>query len=256
MVDDLPIKVYHFEGRKNQMFVGVDSCKAGWLAISLTEESKWQVDVFTDISSLWNQCKDSRLILIDIPIGLRDSGSNERSCDKPARRLLGRKRGSSVFPVPCRSAIYANITEASDINKRLTDRRLSKQVLGIIPKIKEVDELLSADTTVRSQIREIHPEICFWALNGKKSMTFSKKDERGIQERKEVLISVYPYCGDIFNYAEREYLRNEVARDDILDALVAAVTASKERQGLSTIPENPVFDSKGLPIEMVYYPIS
>jgi len=128
--------------------------------------------------------------------------------------------------------------------------------LGIIPKIKEVDELLSADMTARSRIREIHPEICFWALNGKKSMTFSKKDERGIQERKEALISVYPYCGDIFNYAEREYIRKEVARDDILDALVAAVTASKERQGISTIPENPVFDSKGLPMEMVYYPMS
>lgn len=237
-------------------YIGVDACKKGWFAVTLIDNISWKVNIFPNISSLWNQCKDSRLILIDIPIGLRDSGSNERSCDKPARRLLGRKRGSSVFPVPCRAAIYANITEASDINKRLTDRRLSKQVLGIIPKIKEVDELLSADMTARSRIREIHPEICFWALNGKKSMTFSKKDESGIQERKEVLISVYPYCWDIFDYAEREYLRNEVARDDILDALVAAVTASKERQGLSTIPENPVFDSKGLPMEMVYYPIS
>jgi len=238
------------------VYIGVDACKKGWFAVTLIDNTSWKVNIFTNISSLWNQCKDSRLILIDIPIGLRDSGSNERSCDKPARRLLGRKRGSSVFPVPCRVAIYANVTEASDINKRLTDRRLSKQVLGIIPKIKEVDELLSADMTARSRIREIHPEICFWALNGKESMTFSKKDERGIQERKEVLISVYPYCGDIFNYAEREYLRKEVARDDILDALVAAVTASKEKQGLSTIPENPVFDSKGLPMEMVYYPIS
>jgi len=237
-------------------YIGVDACKAGWFAVVLEGKTNWKVNVFRDVFSLWNQHKDARLILIDIPIGLRDSGSNERSCDKPARRLLGRKRGSSVFPVPCRAAIYANVTEASDINKRLTDRRLSKQVLGIIPKIKEVDELLSADMTARSRIREIHPEICFWALNGKKSMTFSKKDERGIQERKEALISVYPYCGDIFNYAEREYIRKEVARDDILDALVAAVTASKERQGISTIPENPVFDSKGLPMEMVYYPIS
>ena len=237
------------------VYIGVDACKKGWFAVTLIDNISWKVNIFPNISSLWNQCKDSRLILIDIPIGLRDSGSNERSCDKPARRLLGRKRGSSVFPVPCRAAIYANVTEASDINKRLTDRRLSKQVLGIIPKIKEVDELLSADMTARSRIREIHPEICFWALNGKKSMTFSKKDERGIQERKEVLISVYPYCGDIFNYAEREYLRKEVARDDILDAMVAAVTSSKARQGLLTVPENPEVDSKGLPMEMVYYPM-
>ncbi|MEW6348758.1 MAG: DUF429 domain-containing protein [Thermodesulfobacteriota bacterium] len=41
---------------------------------------------------------------VDIPIGLRDHGP-ERSCDLEARRLLGIRR-SSVFPVPCRSAVY------------------------------------------------------------------------------------------------------------------------------------------------------
>ena len=238
------------------VYIGVDGCKAGWFAIVLQRETNWQVDVFPDISSLWNQCQHARLILIDIPIGLRNGGFSERLCDKEARELLRPPRGSSVFPAPCRVAVYANSTEASDINKRLTDRKLSKQVLSIIPKIKQVDQLLLVDKNAKSYIREIHPELCFWALNHKKSMTFPKKDERGIQERKEVLTSVYPYCVDIFNYAVEKYLRKEVAKDDILDALVAAVTASKERQGLSTIPDNPKVDSKGLPMEMVYYPMS
>ena len=237
-------------------YIGVDACKAGWFAVTLTHERNWKTtNIFTDIFSLWNQRRDAILILIDIPIGLRESGFKERSCDKEARRLLGRKRGSSVFPTPCRTAIYAEVTEASKVNKRLTGRKLSKQVLGIIPKIKQVDQLLLADKTARKHIREIHPEVCFWALNRGKPMKHSKKKGEGFLERLEVLLSVYPYTKKVVDYALQEYLRREVARDDILDALVAAVTAYKEKEGLLAIPENPEVDSKGLPMEMVYYPM-
>lgn len=237
------------------VYIGVDACKAGWFAIILEEGNNWQLDVFSDISSLWNQCKDARLILIDIPIGLRENDSNERACDKEARcRLLGPERGGSVFPAPCRAAIYADTyKEASEINAQKTGRRLSRQVWGIIPKIKEVDHLLSVDMTTKSRIREIHPEVCFWALNCSKPMKYSKKKEEGFLERMEVLLSVYPYTKDVVDKALREYPRSKVAKDDILDALVAAVTASAERRGLSSIPETAEVDSKGLSMKMVYY---
>ncbi len=193
------------------------------------------------------------MILIDIPIGLRDRGSDERTCDKQARKLLGAKRGASVFPVPCRETVYANSKEASEINNRLTGRKLSQQVWGIMPKIKEVDQFLTSNGTVRKRIREIHPEVCFYALNSRSSMTFKKKNEMGIQERKEVLANVYPYTEELYDYTEQRYPRKQVSRDDILDALVAAVIASKESQGLLTIPEKPEIDSKGLHMEMVYF---
>lgn len=238
------------------VYIGADACKKGWFAVMLGEGNNWQLDIFPNISSLWNQCKQARLILIDIPIGLRESNSNERACDIEARKLLGRKRGSSVFPVPCRDAIYADIKQASEINKRMTGRRLSQQVYGIIPKIKQVDQLLTANATAKRHIREIHPEVCFWALNSGKPMKYSKKKEEGLLERKEVLLSVYPYSEDILTFAERKYLRKEVAGDDMLDALVAAVTASLGRRGLLTLPKNPEVDSEGLPMEMVYCPIS
>ena len=102
------------------MFVGVDSCKAGWLAVSLTDAGKWQVGVFTDISILWRNFEYARLILIDIPIGLRDEDSNERKCDKEARALLTPKRKPSVFVSPCRGAVYAaDNEEAKTINKQI-----------------------------------------------------------------------------------------------------------------------------------------
>ena len=36
------------------MFVGVDGCRAGWLAIGLETEGNWQVNIFPDVSRLWD----------------------------------------------------------------------------------------------------------------------------------------------------------------------------------------------------------
>ena len=44
-----------------------------------------------------------------------------------------------------------------------------------------------------------------------------------------------------------------VAIDDILDACIAAVTASHSENGLATVPEKPEHDKHGLPMEIVYY---
>ncbi len=169
--------------------------------------------------------------------------------------MLSPKRISSVFPVPCRSAVYAESYEkASEINKQMTGRGLSVQTWNIIRKIREVDILLSNDETARSRIREIHPEICFWALAGH-PMKYSKKKCEGLLERTEVLQSIYPRTDDIINHALSTYRRKNVKRDDILDALSAAVTAmAGVERPLISIPEVPEFDSQGLRMEMVCCP--
>ena len=235
-------------------YVGADACKAGWFTVMLTEGTDWSVDVFLNISSLWNRYKDARLILLDVPIGLRERESNERSCDKEARELLGRQRCSSVFVAPSRLAIQADTYETvNEINARNTGRKLYKQTWGITPKIREVDKFLLTNLFARSRIRETHPEVCFSALAGHKPMKYSKKKKAGFLERMEVLRRVYPYTKDLVDQALRRYPRSEVARDDILDALVTAVTASAQRRGLSSIPERTEIDSQGLPMEIVYY---
>jgi predicted RNase H-like nuclease len=238
------------------MFVGADGCKAGWFTVQLTKSNDWKVDVFPDVSSLWNKYSGTSVILLDIPIGLRKRGHEERKCDIEARKLLGPKRASSVFPAPCRQAISAKTyEEASNINKQMTGRRLSLQTWNIIPKIREVDILLSNDESARSRVREIHPEVCFWALAGH-PMKHSKKKREGLLERTQVLQSIYPRTDDIITHtlSTSTYRRKEVAKDDILDALSAAVTAMVGIQKLVSIPETPEFDSQGLRMEMVYYP--
>ncbi len=110
-----------------------------------------------------------------------------------ARKVLGKRR-SSVFPVPCRKAVYeSNYQEASRINHKLTGRYLSKQSWLISNKIKEVDKLLIGSMTLRNLIREIHPEICFWGLNGKKSMHYNKKTPEGFDLTFKRLLPIKGY---------------------------------------------------------------
>lgn len=233
------------------MFVGVDGCGKGWFTVILKENNGYEVNLFENVKELYSYYNNAALILIDIPIGLREKGNEERCCDKEARKLLG-KRASSIFPAPCRPAIHADTyEEAKKINKKNTGRKMSYQTWNIIRKIRDVDELLLKDKSARLRIKEIHPEICFWALANKNPMEHSKRTEEGFKERKQVLHSIFHLTNDIINDAESEYKRNEVARDDILDALSAAVTAMLGING--TIPKMPQFDSHGLPMEMVYH---
>ena len=235
------------------MFVGVDGCRAGWFAIGLEADDHWQVDIFPDVSSLWDHHRGAALILIDMPIGLKTDGGAERRCDPQVRKLLGPRR-SSVFPAPCRAAIYASsYQEACDINQRLTGKRLSVENWNIIPKIREMDCLLSDDKSAKSRIREIHPELCFWGLAGR-PMQHAKKHSEGLAERTQLLQSIYPRTPDIINHALSTYRRKDVARDDILDALAAAVTGLMGGENLTSIPQEPEFDERGLRMEMVYCP--
>ena len=235
------------------MFVGVDGCKKGWFAVKLTDGLEWEVKVFEDINALWAEFHDAAVILIDIPIGLKDEGLNERECDVAARKLLGKKRASSVFRPPCRKAVHSPIDKASKINFNLTKRQLPLQTLNILSKIGEVDALLSKDKSARQIIREIHPEICFWALSGGRPMQYSKKKQDGFFERESILRSVCPNTEAIVNETLTAYRRSGVARDDIIDALAVAVTAKIGFNRLLTIPEIPQIDSKGLRMEMVYF---
>ncbi len=236
------------------MFVGVDGCRRGWFAVALPELGDPEMALFPDAAALWNKHRDAHLILIDVPIGLRDKGEAERLCDTEARQLLG-DRASSVFPAPCREAIGAkSYKEASRINNERTGRKLSKQSWGLVPKIREVDTLLLSDQKARERIKEIHPEVCFWALAGGHPMDHHKGTEQGYLERAHVLQSVFPGAYDTIARALDQWTRGDVARDDILDALAAAVTASAGLHALATIPTTPDTDSNDLPMQMLYSP--
>lgn len=50
----------------------------------------------------------------------------------------------------------------------------------------------------------------------------------------------------------KQFPRKSVGRDDVVDAMVAAITATASTDSLQTLPAYPPKDSQGLPMEMVY----
>jgi predicted RNase H-like nuclease len=236
--------------------VGVDGCRAGWLAVKLTPQGQWEAAVFPAFAELWDRHRQAALILVDIPIGLKEGGPEERRCDKEARAKLW-PHGNSVFPAPRRPTIYyeeesPNYRKVTNYQKKLCGKGLSLQTHAIVPKIRQVDALLLKEKKARKNVREVHPEICFWAFNGGKTLTNRKKLAEGFRERVELLKWFYPLAENLINAALAKFKRKDVARDDILDALAAAVTALLGQGNFNTIPEQRETDAHGLPMEIVY----
>jgi predicted RNase H-like nuclease len=192
-------------------------------------------------------------VLIDIPIGLPDAGPDGRLCDREARQLLGRGRAASVFSAPARRTLAAtSYPQALELNRQAIGRGLSKQAWNIVPKIREIDTLLRDNRALRGIVRESHPEVCFLALNNNRAMRENKKKREGQQERLRVLQGCFPDCRAFFEQARDGFPRREVASDDIIDAMVCAVTAKFGYGQYRTVPDRPVRDGQGLPMEMVY----
>jgi len=79
------------------------------------QNCEWEIGLFPSFSSRidflrMNYKQTEFLILIDILIDLKNGGSEERYLDIKARKLL-KIRKSSIFPVPCREAVYAESYE-------------------------------------------------------------------------------------------------------------------------------------------------
>ena len=232
--------------------VGVDGCRAGWLAVKLSRPGAWESRIFPEMASLWSAYRQAALILVDIPIGLPEA-ANDRACDKAARKILGPRR-SSVFPVPCRAAVFAPDYDAAiRINEQVTGKRIFRATWNLIPRMRQVDEILQTDHKARKVIREAHPEVMFWGLNRGRPLSFSKKAAAGESERLEILERVYPSAKALFLEMKKTLPGRSAAPDDLMDALAAAVTGLLGGRKLKTLPETPERDAYGLPMEMVYF---
>ena len=207
------------------------------------------------------EMRGAKIALIDIPIGLSDD-ANERACDKLARESIGPRR-SSVFRVPCRQAMEAykkgrgrdeKVEKGKIKSVKITGGCLSQQTWGIAHKIADVDDFWQSKKCEAFDLRESHPEVCFWALNNDTCLEFPKRKSKGAAERKKILKKHLCNSKEVVCSIRCEFEKSEVANDDILDALVLAVTAKLGYlTEYSTLPESPCKDSCGLPMEMVFY---
>lgn len=228
---------------------GVDACKAGWLCLVLDGTAeRISIHVLSKIDELLALNPRPRLVLVDIPIGLASIGA--RMCDEAARKKLGWPRRCSVFPAPIRPVLRAkDHAHACEIKRAADGRGMSIQAWGIVPKVREVDDFLRSARPIPGWIREVHPEVSFWAWNGERPMSHAKKSIDGKEERAKLIRNTF---GTRCENLRATKAPGQFAKDDLHDAFAALWSAQRAHSGKSrTLPDLPPVDEFGLPMEIV-----
>jgi len=224
---------------------GVDSCPGGWLAVLVTfydeivSEEHFLLDSFMELSGL---DPSPSHIAVDIPIGLLDEPvKGGRECDRTARQVLGQPRSSSIFSPPVRPSLDCSSFEEG------REYGLNLQSFGILPKVKEIDQIMTAQ--LQSRIREAHPEISFFTLAGLTPAQAGKKKAEGRDERTALLKQYF------FQVEEGlgRFPKSRATADDVLDAYACAWTAMRVFRGeAGCLPDEPPRDEKDLQMAIWY----
>lgn len=235
-------------GQKNEeksLILGVDGCRAGWLAVILAPDGGGlRAERVADWSAL--KLDGADVVAVDMPIGLAEAGA--RGCDIAARRLLPKGRKSSVFPAPRRYMLDCETwAEAQDEGRRRESCGLSKQSWNILPKIRELDRALAP--AQQDRVREAHPELIFHHLNGWDALP-GKRSREGREARLALLEEAgLPGADALLDL----YPRAEVQPDDVIDAAACALAARRMLRGEAVrLPETPLRDARGLRMEIWY----
>lgn len=238
----------------DRICIGVDGCPGGWICVVQAADGTLHARfeaAFEEVVA----CNEDAIFAVDMPIGLPDVGHGiepgVRGCDREARRLLGFPRSTSVFSAPVRDLlaidsgdIVRDHTEASRISQAVSGRKVTRQTMNILPRIREVDELLQSRPALRDRIFEVHPELSFRALQGS-TVVDGKRTPAGRRCRLDLLAGVF---GPQVLVDLQEQIRGTPARtEDLLDALACLWSADRIARGVhETVPEPPEHDATGL----------
>jgi predicted RNase H-like nuclease len=218
--------------------LGVDSCKAGWVGIVLSdgEPSPCFAVQIGDLVDEAGRNGPLEVIAIDMPIGLPDHG--HRQADICVRDAVGPRR-ASVFITPVREALEADdYLAANAVNNQLAGKGISRQAYALKAKLLQVDRWVRQ---TRERVVEVHPEAGFAHLAGR-PLPLSKATWAGAALRRHLLAEAGIHLADDLGIAGEK-----AGVDDVLDAAVAAWTASRVARGQArTIPDPPETFSDGL----------
>lgn len=220
---------------------GADGCHSGWVVVRAHVREGRPRGIHADLLPSFEAVVqiEADHTVIDIPIGLLDVHvAGGRECDRAARKLLGRRRRSSVFTPPIRPLLAA--APFLDYAAARLIQPITKQTLGIVPKIAEVDAVMRHELQVR--IHEGHPEVTFAALAGV-PMRYGKKSQAGQAERGKVLRA---YLSDL-----PALERQGCQVDDLFDACAMLLTAVRRASSRArSRASGPQTDSKGLVMDI------
>jgi predicted RNase H-like nuclease len=236
----------------DRLYVGAVWCSGPWLAVVFDGEAYDHTTVADGIGDVWLRYEErAARILVDVPVGLLESGSDARRCDALARDLLGPRR-DAVFDPPVREATRKRrFPAASRTHERKTGRDLSRRAFEAREGIAAVDELLQEIPEARDVVGEAHPELCFRAF-ADRPLDHPRDVAAGYAERLRTLAEHDP-DGPVTVQAVAEGTDGaSVTVADVLDAVVLAYTARPGPGTLRSLPADPPDDPTGLPMRLRY----
>jgi len=225
---------------------GADGCPGGWICLTKDTNTGAIASLFYPTAqALIFQNPMPAILMIDIPIGLTNGPG--RQCDTMARQLLG-QRHVCVFSAPIRPALQAATRQqASQITYAIAGRNVGCQSWAIVPKIREVDAVLSVNPQLQNRVFEVHPEVSFRQWNGGVPFQQRKKSQQGRTARQALI------GNNRFANVRGAHVVAQVGHDDIADAFAALWTAERKLNGQAiSIPAAPPIDNMGLRMEMWY----
>jgi len=230
-----------------QLLAGVVSCPGGWLAataklqgITMAPEDPQVFGRFLDVL---DYKPAYQVIAVFSPIGLLDEPAERgRTCEREARRLLGRPRSAAIASAPTRAALEC---EAYDEARAKNGGRLNPAVWRRWAKIAEVDQVIAPYW--QRTVFEVHPELSFFQLNGDRPVGWGKHRHSGREEREHLLRARLPGVERIIDARVRG-----VRREQLLDAAACLWTARRiAARATSRLPEHPEWDALGLRMEIL-----
>src|SRR4051794_34848943 len=203
------------------MVLGVDWCKAGWVAVVLGRTEGPEVVAGADLAALVADVPDADCIAVDMPIGLPQT---TREADRVARDFVGVRR-NSVFMTPPRAVLEAgSYAEANVIAAGLLEgKKISQQAWALRKNIAAVEAVAEGD----ERVIEVHPEGSFCAMRDGEHLAFAKTTWNGRELRRAALAMHGIVLPDHLEEA------GGAPPADVLDTAAAAWSARRHGRGES-----------------------
>lgn len=161
---------------------GVDVWNGRWVGVVLDDGRYADALVHRELGAMLDALSGTEAVGVDMPIGL-PLGREPRNADAAARKFLGGRRASSVFPVYPRAVYMTADYDAARVESMsLLGKSITRQAYGIGKRLLEAEVV----TASRPGVFEVHPEVSFCAMAGA-SLARSKTSWNGMHERLELL---------------------------------------------------------------------
>lgn len=230
-----------------RLLAGVVPCPGGWLVasaklqgITMSPETPQVMRTFTDVLDA-KPAYD--VITLAAPIGLPDTPTPRgRQCDREARTLLGWPRSGSILSPPARCALGTSSYGAA---REANGGHLSAVTWLHLRHLTEIDKVIAPYW--QRTVFEVHPELSFHQLNSDATLVHGKHTPEGQKERTTLLVARIPGVERIL---DEQLPRTTLAHR--IDGAACLWTARRvAARAVMRLPEQPVWDSQGLRMELV-----